>query len=143
MSRDITIRKTQVDPACMALPFIYINPQFGYSVENIMRYMHEGPDYNLEQDAFPYDINEYYWAQEGIPGKQAWYALGSLKEGLYFFYNAFTYTTFDKGGSMNLWISHRFSDLIQYAMDTLTYNTYITDTTDNQNKISDGSASDP
>jgi hypothetical protein len=119
---------------------MYINPHFGYSVDEMLHYIDSSSDFVLKPDAFPHDIKEYYWIHAGSPGKVAWYALGCLQEeGLYFFYKAYTHSTFDKDGHMELWISHRFSELIQYAMDTLTYTTYITDT---QNKISDGSASD-
>lgn len=140
MSRDITVRKTQVDPLSMAFPFMYINPSFGYSVSSITRYIDSSPDSVIKENSFPYDIKEYFWTQEGVPGKQPWYALGYLNQDIYFFYKAFTYTSFDKDGHMDLWVSHQFSDLIQYAMDTLTYNIYILST---QNKISDESTSDP
>jgi len=152
MSRDTSIRKSQVDPALISLPFLYINPQFGYSVNTMLRDILESPDCIIKEDAFPYDIKEYYWIQEGIPGEKPWYALGYLNEDMYFFYKAFTYSTFDKDGHMDLWLSYQFGDLIQYAMDTATYNTYITSSqgatdsqgaTSNQNKISDGSTSDP
>lgn len=140
MSRDTSIRKSQVDPVSMSLPFLYINPQFGYSVDTILRDILESPDCVIKENTFPYEIKEYYWIQEGIPGKQPWYALGYLDEGVYFFYKAFTYNTFDKDGHMDLWLSYNFGDLIQYAMDTLTYNIYITST---QNTISDKLTSDP
>lgn len=146
MSRDTSIRKSQADPALISLPFLYINPQFGYSVDTILRDILESPDCIIKENVFPYDIKEYYWIQEGIPGKQSWYALGYLGENMYFFYRAFTYNTFDNEGQMDLWVSYNYGDLIQYAMDTETYNTYITSSqvpTSSQNKISDGLTSDP
>lgn len=129
-SRIVTIRKSaNLDSSQISLPFSFINPAFGYSVETILRDIYLSPDCVLKQYAFPYDIQEYYWIQNGEPGKKEWYALGSLKsDGFYFFYRAYTYNTFDKSGHMDLWVSQRFSDLIQYAMDRLTYNIYITDT---------------
>ena len=141
MSRDIVIHKTKPDTSKISLPLLFINPQFGYSVDNIIRYIRESPDSFLKPDAFPHDIKEYFWIQEGIPGSKPWYCIGCLQEyNLFFFFKAFTYTMFDKDGHMDLWVSHRFSDLIQYAMDTMTYTTYITDI---RNKISDGLTSDP
>ena len=129
MSRDLTIRKMKVDPMSISLPLLFVNPQFGYSVDSILRSMYGSPDYVMKPNAFPHDIKEYYWIYEGTVGNKPWYALGCLEEGLYFFYKAYTHTRFDKDGHMDLWVSHLFSDLIQYAMDTLTYNTYIIDTT--------------
>jgi hypothetical protein len=137
---------------------MYLSPQFGYSVDTILRYIHESPDCVLQSSSFPYDIKEYYWIQEGEFGNKSWYALGLLEENIYFFYKAYAHTAFDKGGSMDLWISYNFSDLIQYAMDTFTYMQYVTGTegttgsqgttsgqgaTSSQNKISDELTSDP
>lgn len=127
MSRDITIYKTNPDPSKISLPFIFINPHFGYSVNSILRDIPDSPDVFLKPNIFPHNIKEYFWIHEGIPNKTAWYALGLIEEGLYFFYKAYTYTMFDKNGQMDLWVSHRFSDLIQYPMDASTYNMYITD----------------
>jgi hypothetical protein len=58
-------------------------------------------------------------------------ALGRLTNGLYFFYTAQcpdTQKTFLDGGYMNLWVSVKYADIIQYAMDTVTYQTYIEET---------------
>jgi len=100
----------------------------------------------INSSVFPYEIKEYYWIQEGEPGKNSWYALGLLENNIYFFYKAYTHTSFDIDGHMDLWISYKFSDLIEYAMDTLTYNEYTKDmqgATGSQNKISDELTSDP
>jgi hypothetical protein len=129
--RIVTIRKSvSVDPSKILLPLLFINPALGYSVDSIIRYIHSSPDVVLKLNLFPHRIKEYYWIQEGIPGQQPWFALGCLEENLYFFYKAFTHSTFDKNGHMDLWVSHSFSDLIQYAMDKFTYNTYIQYTSD-------------
>lgn len=124
MSRDISIRKLTVDPLSISLPYMYLNPQFGYSIDTIIRYVDGSPDCVLKPDAFPYGIQEYYWIYEGAPGIKSWYALGCIEEGLYFFYKAYTHTMFDKDGHMELWVSHKFSDIIEYAMDTVTYTLY-------------------
>lgn len=128
MSRDYAIYKLDQDISMISLPLLYVNPQFGFSVNNILRRIHGSSDVSLKPNLFPHEIKEYYWIQEGEIGSKPWFALGLLEEGLYFLYKAYTYTSFDKDGNMDLWVSHRFSDLIQYAMDTLTYNTYIKDT---------------
>jgi len=147
-SRIVSIRKSAtIDPLSISLPLLYINPQFGYSTDKMIRYIHSSPDVFLKPSLFPDNINEYYWIQRGEPGNKPWYAIGCLEEGLYFFYKAFTNTRFNKDGHMDLWLSHRFSDIIQYAMDTDVYNNYITETREvvinNQNKISDGLTSEP
>ena len=131
MSRDLQIHKASfIDPECISLPYVYINPQFGYSTDKILRRIYESPDVFLKPSAFPNDIKEYYWIQAGEAGVKEWYALGVLNEDIYFLYKAYTNNTFSKDGHMDLWISYRFSDIIQYAMDTAVYNTYIKDTQD-------------
>jgi hypothetical protein len=128
-SRILIIRKSaNIDPNHLSLPFMYINPSFGYSVDTIVRYVDESPDVDMKPDTFPYDIKEYYWIQEGEAGKKEWSTIGLLEDGLYFFYKAYTHNSFDKSGHMELWVSHKFSDIIQYAIDRLTYNKYVADT---------------
>ena len=136
-SRIVTIRKSTCDPSILCLPFLYVSSNPKYSVDSIIRYIDATHDVSMKPDIFPHDIKEYYWIHEGTPGNQAWYALGSLEEGLYFFYTAYTYKMFDTDGHMDLWVSHRFSDLIHFAMDSFTYTKYI------QSKISDESTSEP
>jgi hypothetical protein len=127
MSRDISIYKTNPDTSKISLPLLFVNPHLGYPLDKILRYIHTSPDIVLQPEIFPYGIKEYYWIHEGSPGKATWYALGSLQGGLYFFYTAYTHTTFDKDGHMDLWVSYRFDDLIQYSMDTFIYTIYIKD----------------
>jgi hypothetical protein len=146
MSRVTTIVKTSIDSDINILPFLFINPQFGYSVNSILRDLHTSPKVFLKPDVFPHDVHEYYWIQEGEPGKKSWYALGLLDDNIYFLYRAYTDNRFETEGHMDLWVSYNFSDIIQYAMDTSVYDAYITSThvvttdqviTDTQNKISD------
>jgi hypothetical protein len=127
MSRDYSIYKTNADISRISLPLLYVNPQFGFSVDKILRHIHGSPDVFLKPNIFPYEIKEYFWIREGTFSSDPWIALGLLEEGLYFYYKAQAYTSFDKDGNMDLWVSHRFSDIIQYAMDTFTYNIYIKD----------------
>ncbi len=144
MSRITTIIKT-IHPDTPILPFLFLNPQFGYSVNSILRDVHTTPRVFLKSDAFPYSIQEYYWIQEGVTGHSSWYALGLLQDNIYFLYRAYTHTGFEKDGHMDLWLSYKFNDIIEYAMDTSVYNSYITATqalTDNQNNISASQVSD-
>jgi hypothetical protein len=152
MSRVTTIIKTLTAPDTTPLPFLFINPQFGYSVNSILRDLHTSPTVFLKPDVFPHNIQEYYWIQEGQPKNSSWYALGLLEGNIYFLFRAYTNTGFEKDGHMDLWLSYKFSDIIEFAMDASMYNSYITsvqsfrsdqDVTDIQNMISVLSVSDP
>jgi hypothetical protein len=152
MSRITTILKTTINPDIPLLPFLFINPQFGYSVDTIIRDVHTTPKVFLKPDSFPYNIQEYYWIQEGVTGNKSWYALGLLEDNVYFLYRAYTHTGFQKDGHMDLWLSYKFNDIIESAMDVSVYNAYITSSqvvtssqgvTSSQNKTSDISASEP
>ena len=138
MSRITTIIKTTIQPDIPLLPFLFINPQFGYSLNSMIRDIHTTPKVFLKPDVFPHNIQEYYWIQEGVTGNKSWYALGLLQDNIYFLYRAYTHTGFEKDGHMDLWLSYKFNDLIQSAMDTSVYNAYATDVfKDTQNKTSD------
>lgn len=128
------IRKSvTVNPANLRLPFVFIHEQFGYSVNSILRPIGNASSVHLGiyPDTFPNTIQDYYWINTGSPGADLWMALGTLSNGLYFFYTAQcpdTQKTFLDGGYMNLWVSVKFADIINYAMDNLTYKTYIEET---------------
>jgi hypothetical protein len=128
-----------MNPDIPLLPFLFLNPQFGYSVNSILRDVHTTPKVFLKPDSFPYNIQEYYWIQEGVTGKSSWYALGLLEDNIYFLYRAYTHTPFEKDGHMDLWLSYKFNDIIHYVMDDIVYDMYIKDT---QNNISDEPVSD-
>jgi hypothetical protein len=133
-SRIVTIRKSEnVDPTMIAIPLLFVRGYFGYSVESILRDIHPAPDVYLgnEPNTFPNTIEEYYWIQEGIPGKTQWIAVGKLTNEVYFLYKAFMKkptNTFVNNGQMDLWVSTNYSDLIKYAMDSSLYATYISST---------------
>jgi hypothetical protein len=133
-SRIVTIRKSEtLDPSVLQDAFLFIQAQFGYSVESILRPVNNRLEVHLGvyPDTFPNTIKEYYWIQGGSPGSSPWVALGRLTNGLYFFYIAQCYKTkktFLDGGHMNLWVSVQFSDLIHYAMDRVFYEKYIEQT---------------
>jgi hypothetical protein len=133
-SRIVTMRKSvNVDPSQIALPLTFVRGQFGYSVESITHHIHTNIDIHMgpEHFTFPHTIKEYYWIKEGEPGKTPWIALGILQDSTYFLYNAYMITpsnTFIKNGHMNLWVSMRYSDIIQFAMDFSTYKLYVEET---------------
>jgi hypothetical protein len=139
MSRITTIIKTTINPDIPLLPFLFINPQFGYSVSSITRDLHTTPKVFLKADTFPYNIQEYYWIHNGVTGSKSWYALGLLEDNIYFLYRAYTHTGFERDGHMDLWLSYKFYDIIQYAMDNTVYSIYATDI---QNNISDSPISE-
>jgi len=132
--RTTMLRKsTDLDSSSLKLPFVFIQAQFGYSVESILRPIHGSSRMNLGTypDTFPNTIEEFYWIHPGNPGKTPWIVLGKLQNDLYFFYMAEcidTQKTFLDWGQMNLWVSHSYSELVQYAMDVNTYKKYINDT---------------
>lgn len=132
--RIIQIRKSDtVQPTQLQTPFLFIQKQFGYPVESILRPIHTMSQVHLGlyPDTFPNTIQEFFWTQEGVPGSSMWIALGQLTNGLYFFYTAQCANTkkiFLDGGHMNLWVSVKFSDLIHYAMDSQIYTKYIEST---------------
>lgn len=147
-SRILTIRKSDsVLTEQIMLPLLFIGPQFGYSAQSILRHIHGAPDVHIgeEPNTFPHTIQEYLWIQQGEPGKEPWVALGILDNGAYFLFTAYMSVptnTFLNNGHMNLWTSTRFSDLVQFGMDSSIYNLYI-EKTNTQNTISAELASSP
>lgn len=143
MSRDISIRKIKQDITSILLPLSYINPHYGFSINSIIRDLHTTPKVFLKPDVFPHNIQEYYWIQEGVSGNKSWYALGLLENNIYFLYRAYTHTSFERDGHMDLWLSYNFADLIQHAMDNTVYTKYITDIITFNNNTSDTRLPEP
>lgn len=133
-SRILTIRKSDsIDTETIMFPLIFLGEKYGYSLESIFRPIHSAPEVYLGvyPDIFPYTIQEYYWTKAGNPGQTPWIALGKLKDNMYFLYFAFMSipsNTFINNGHMDLWISPRYSDIIQFAMDLAFYKEYISNT---------------
>ena len=130
-SRIVTIRKSEnIDTKAIIFPLVFVKSQFGFSVESILRDIYSSPDVYLgkEPSTFPNTIQEYFWIHEGKSGEDPWIALGELKGNIYFLYTAYMIlpsNTFVNNGHMNLWVSSRFSDIIQFAMDSSIYTLYI------------------
>ena len=133
-SRVVTIRKSaNLNLGSLRTPFLFLQEQFGYSIPSILRPLRSMPNVHLGTypNTFPNTITDYYWVHEGQPGGSQWMALGKLTNGLYFLYTAVcgnTQKTFLDGGKMNLWVSLDYGDLIQFAMDSVTYTAYFNDT---------------
>jgi len=134
------IRLAAIDtiiPAKMDAALMYIHSQFGYSVESIFRELVVQSHVDLGEypNTFPYTISDYYWIQEGEARVRPWVAIGKLKTGVYFYYVANCndpsgrfYLNKKATGIMHLWISHRYSDLINWAMDADVYKKYLSET---------------
>jgi hypothetical protein len=133
-SRILTIRKSDsVDDADIIFPLVFFGESNGYPLDRILRKIHSAPEVFLGvyPDTFPHTIKEYYWIRPGEPGQRPWIALGKLQGNIYFLYSAFMKIpskTFVNNGHMDLWVSSRYSDLIQYAMDAAFYQDYISNT---------------
>uniref|UniRef100_A0A6C0AN61 Uncharacterized protein n=1 Tax=viral metagenome TaxID=1070528 RepID=A0A6C0AN61_9ZZZZ len=134
-SRILTIRKSDnKNHEDIMLPLMFLGEKFGYSLKSIFRQIHSAPEIHLGvyPDTFPHTIQEYYWIKLGIPGENPWVALGKLKGDMYFLYTAFMSrpsNTFINNGHMDLWVSSRYSDIVQFAMDKAFYKEYISNTT--------------
>jgi len=129
--RSVEIRKASTNPSDIRLPFSYIQKQFGYPVESIVKQIHSEPVtyLGIYPDTFPNTIVEYYWISVKGSNVMTWTSLGKLKNGLYYYYTAQTDKTFaNGGGTMRLWLATRYSSLILYAMDTATYEQYYAET---------------
>jgi hypothetical protein len=133
-SRILTIRKSDsIDDADIMFPLVFFGEAHGYPLSSILRTIQTAPQVHLGTypDSFPHTIQEYYWIRPGEPGKMPWIALGVLQGDIYFLYSAFMnipLNTFVNNGHMDLWVSPRYSDIIQYAMDAAFYNDYISNT---------------
>ena len=133
-SRILTIRKSDsIDNNAIMFPLVFLGDKYGYSLKSILRQIHSSPEVHMGTypDTFPHTIEEYYWIEAGEPGVTPWIALGKLKDDIYFLYTAFMTipsNTFINNGHMDLWVSYRYSDIIQVAMDAAFYNHYISNT---------------
>jgi len=120
-----------INPRDLRLPFAFLQPQFGYSVESILRHIQCEPVLRLDPypNTFPNTIQEQYWICSS-PGEGLWISLGTLTNGLYFLYMASCNTNgfMNKNGKMFLWLSTRYDTLIQYAMSQSVYDMYISST---------------
>jgi hypothetical protein len=137
--RQTMIRMASIapDPRKMDMPFMFIHEQFGFSVESIYRQLltQSAVDLGTFPECFPNTISEYYWIQEGQPYVKPWIALGKLNTGIYFYYVAsssnddgYFFKNKKNCGMMHLWLSHSYSDLINWALSAPDYEAYISST---------------
>ena len=137
-SRIITVRKSDtINTSDIMFPVMFLGDRYGYSLESILRKTPSSPDMHMGiyPDIFPYTILGYLWIRSGIPGSRPWVAIGKLPGDAYFLFTAFMTKqsdTFVNNGHMDLWVSTRYSDLIQFGMDSTLYDEYISDTVNYQ-----------
>ena len=135
--RSVEIRKGSTNPSDIRLPFSYIQKQFGYPLESIVKQIHSEPVTHLGiyPNTFPNTIAEYYWISVKGSSVMTWASIGQLKNGLYYYYTAQTDKTFaNGGGTMRVYFATRYSSLIQYAMDSATYEQYYAETVSLEDK---------
>ena len=132
-TRILEIRKSKslISSALLNVPFGYIQKQFGYPIESIIRYIHCETRFHLGfyPNTFPYIIKEYYWIS--TDSKSEWIALGVLDSGIYFFYTAHSnaeHPFVNKQGIMSLWVALNYDNLIKFAMTEDVYRRYIAET---------------
>lgn len=131
MLRSVELRKSSsLTISDLRLPFSYIQKQFGYPVESIVKQIHCEPVTHLGiyPDTFPNTIKEHYWISSS---NGQWMTLGILQNGLYFYYTASSLpsgTFKNGGGNMNLWLATQYSSIIHYAMDQIAYSLYYSET---------------
>lgn len=124
-----------IDTSCLNVPFMYLHSQFGYSVESIFRQLQNQSylDLGTFPDTFPNTISEFYWIKQK---ENHWFALGKLTTDMYFYFTAtanaeetfFNTKTKQKTGTMHLWVSHNYADLINWSMDSDSYSAYLAET---------------
>lgn len=131
--RTLEIRKSNslVSNSILQAPFAYIQKQFGYPVESILRQIHCESNVSLGTypNTFPNTCSEFYWISSD--SKTEWIALGVLDSGLYFLYTAYSIgedSFSKKRGIMNLWVASKYENLIQFGMSDSTYEKYIKET---------------
>lgn len=124
-----------INPDQLIMPFMYIQDQYGYSVESIVRKINTQSILHLGvyPNTFPNTITEYYWIKyETNTNSMKWVAIGKLNSDQYFFYSAYCNNVpkgfLQDGAIMHLWVSSRYSDLIYYAMSQEQYNVYFNET---------------
>ena len=123
-----------IDTSCLNVPFMYLHSQFDYSVESIFRQLQNQSYLDLGEfpDCFPNTISEFYWIRHA---ENCWFALGKLTTDMYFYFSAasvedsfFNTNTNKKTGTMHLWVTHNYADLINWSMDSDTYSAYLAET---------------
>lgn len=127
-------KMNHVDHIPLLTPFLYMHPQYGYSVDSIYRKINSQPKLHLGTypNTFPNTIEEYFWISAS---SNLWKALGTVNLNgslVYFFYTAALNSEGSfvgkQKGVMNLWLSTRYADIIQFVMDTDTYIKYYVET---------------
>lgn len=134
MSRDLTIRKmngVQHLRGSLDYPYGYIDQgEYGdnYALQDIRRpIMTEATQ--AEVGPFPTNIEEHFWIRPGHNDGDSWMACGRLTNGNYFFFTGgCDYTGFDCQGSMSLWVSSSWQNIVEQGMSRGHYELYVSQT---------------
>uniref|UniRef100_A0A6C0LNI0 Uncharacterized protein n=1 Tax=viral metagenome TaxID=1070528 RepID=A0A6C0LNI0_9ZZZZ len=133
-SRNSELRRSEtIEPTQMQFPFMFCQPQFGYANKNIYVPLPNQSFITVGEypTGFPANIQDFLWIEQGNPGTDTWKCLGRLNFGAFFYYTAYcndTAKTFLDGGSMTLSVSWEYGKLIHYAMSSVDYAEYISET---------------
>ncbi len=98
-------------------PFSYIgNPLQNYSLDEITQTIPFCKE-NLTCGAFPENITEVFYFQNGEHDQEQWYLVAKLDNGVFAYYCAgCDYTGFDCQGSMRLTLADTLDNLLEYAL---------------------------
>lgn len=105
---------------------MYIGEEEGYALSAILSSILVEDDAD-QADAgdFPNNIQEFFWVRCGENDGDDWICCGILTNGAYFLYKGgCDYTGFDCQGGMELWVSKRWQNIVDHAMDEETYRLY-------------------
>jgi hypothetical protein len=134
MSRDFTIRKmngVQHLRPSLDYPYRYIQEDeygYDYTVKDIRRPIMTDIE-EAEVGNFPSNIQEHFWIRPGRNDGDSWMACGRLTNGNYFFFTGgCDYTGFDCQGSMSLWVSSSWKNIVEQGMSRGNYELYLKQT---------------
>jgi hypothetical protein len=132
MSRSSTIREQNgvgyaVDKD-MGNVYFYVNRDEQYDRDAIRRHIVVE---TVPADAghFPANIRKHFWVRGGKNDGDSWISCGQLTNDAYFFFTASCcFTGFDAVGSMRLWVSNSWKNIVEHAMNQEEYNLYMAQT---------------
>lgn len=128
--RDTAYRQGKIDLSGFDYPFMFIRNRYGgYVLSEInTRLITETEILSCEN--FPDNIRHIFWAHPGVHDEYPWLLLVLLNNNFFAYYSAnCDYSGFDCRGSMNLHVSGKYANLINFAMTDEEYRMYISETT--------------
>ena len=122
--------RKDIDEAALEYPLYYVQHSLSYTPSIIRKEILIESMYDrARHGAFPDNIREYFWINNGQNDGVSWLCVGQLTTGSYFFYSAYCNTCgFEGNGDMSLYVSTSFKNIIEYGMEDDEYLAYISDT---------------